>query len=239
MNAYSVIIPSKTLHNLTASVNAIRAAGEDCKIFIVDDGIQGEFWLDSNIDLIHGIKPFCFARNINLGIRAAGKNDVILLNDDALLKTNLGFQKLAMAAYSSPELGIVSAVTNSVGNIAQLFRGRGLRFESRMVCFICVYIRREALDKCGLLDERFTGYGFEDDDYCLRLRNAGYKIGVNDHCFVDHATLMSTFRNRGAASAALMAENQNHFFTKWGHDNYGRKVNRANETQSRRGRQAS
>jgi GT2 family glycosyltransferase len=239
MNAYSVIIPSKTLHNVKASINSIRAAGEDCKIFIVDDGIQGAFWTDSKIDLIHGIKPFCFARNINLGIRAAGEDDVVLLNDDALLKTNLGFKKLAMAANSSQELGIVSAVTNSVGNPAQLFLGRGLRLEYRMVCFVCVYIRREVLDKCGLLDERFTGYGFEDDDYCLRLRNAGYKIGVDDQCFVDHATLKSTFRHNGPASAVLMSENRNHFISKWGHDNFGRKANRANETQPRRGRQAS
>ena len=35
---------------------------------------------------LEGVKPFIFARNCNLGIRAAGSDDVVLLNDDALLE---------------------------------------------------------------------------------------------------------------------------------------------------------
>ena len=38
------------------------------------------------------MKPFVFARNVNLGIEAAGDADVILMNDDATqLRTPYGF----------------------------------------------------------------------------------------------------------------------------------------------------
>lgn len=39
----------------------------------------------------------------------------------------------------------------------------------------CLMLRREAIDQVGLLDESFFMY-FEDMDYCLRLRNAGWKL---------------------------------------------------------------
>ena len=39
----------------------------------------------------------------------------------------------------------------------------------------CLMLRREAIEQVGLLDENFFMY-FEDMDYCLRLRSAGWKL---------------------------------------------------------------
>jgi GT2 family glycosyltransferase len=39
----------------------------------------------------------------------------------------------------------------------------------------CLMLRREAIDQVGLLEESFFMY-FEDMDYCLRLRRAGWKL---------------------------------------------------------------
>jgi GT2 family glycosyltransferase len=39
----------------------------------------------------------------------------------------------------------------------------------------CLMLRREAIDQVGLLDENFFMY-FEDMDYCLRVRAAGWKL---------------------------------------------------------------
>ena len=79
---------------------------------------------------------------------------------------------------------------------------------------ICVFIPRGTLETVGLLDDRFIGYGCDDDDYCLRVRKAGLKIGIFDGCFVDHSTLKSTYRGR--VLAGNYQPNLKVFAEKWG-----------------------
>jgi len=203
---------------LEQCINAIRGAGETCRIIVVDDGLDHK---PDGATYVAGIKPFCFSRNANIGIRAAGEDDVVLLNDDALLRTPGGFTLLQREAKEHPEYGLIAATTNNVGNPNQLPQGKGLRAERRMVCFVCVLIPRLTLDIVGGLDERFIAYGHDDDDYCLRVRLARFRIGIHDGCFVDHATLPSTFRGSAHASGDLK-QNAAIFRAKWGRDNFGR-----------------
>jgi GT2 family glycosyltransferase len=175
---------------------------------VVDDGLSLSVFRGLGIEAVLGIKPFCFARNMNLGIKAADTDDVILMNDDALLVSKGGFTRLAEAAVRNPEYGILSSACNNVGNPNQWpVRGGGIagagirggviesiREDRRMVCFIAVYIPRATIGDVGLLDEELTGYGYDDDLYCARVRAAGLKIGIYDGCFVDHSKLPPTFR---------------------------------------------
>ena len=78
--AFSIIIPSRNATNLVACVKAVRAAGETASIIVVDDGVD---WNQCDFDrvypqfhIVSGQKPFVFARNCNIGIRAAGEDDV-------------------------------------------------------------------------------------------------------------------------------------------------------------------
>ena len=218
MNPLSIIIPSKTDANLGACVRAIRAAGETATVIVVDDFDGPTRFLlpcDEPVDWQMGVKPFVFARNINIGIRAAAASDVVLLNDDAMLKTPHGFTAMQRMAAAHPEYGLIAATCNNVGNRSQWPQARtGVRDEPRMVCFVCVFIPRSTLETVGLLDERFVGYGCDDDDYCLRVRKAGLKIGIFDDCFVDHSTLTSTFRGR--VLAGNYQPNLKVFAEKWG-----------------------
>lgn len=205
--SYSVIIPSKNIDNLTACVKAIREAGDTARVIAVDDGCgEWGFMPAIGVTWIQGAKPFVFARNVNLGIRAASPDDVVLLNDDALLSPVTdtvagGLRHLASVACDR-RYGIVCATTNVTGYPAQMRRRwyddlTGAFIDSRPVdfaAFVCVYIPRRIIDAVGLLDERFTAYGGEDVDYCLRVREAGLLVGVTDRCYVDHANLPSTYR---------------------------------------------
>jgi GT2 family glycosyltransferase len=172
--------------------------------------------------IIDGVKPFCFSRNCNLGIKACD-TDVILLNDDALLETPFGFQQLSECSKAHPDFGVISAVTNVAGNLAQNPRNVGLREEARTLAFICVYIPRKTIELVGLMDERFGGldahgqpiYGYCDNDYCRRVRNAGLKLGIFDDCFVDHASLKSTFRGDAKACGDTSAGREL-YRQKWG-----------------------
>lgn len=217
----AVIIPSKNSKNLTSCLSSLDRFQPDAHVVIVWDRQEGlpnpEYF---QVQYIEGLNPFCFSRNVNLGIQAAGARDgYVLLNDDAILQTPGGFNLLYWAAREHPEFGIVSAVMNHVGNLNQQPQNIGLREDQRMVCFVAVYIPQSTIDKVGLLDERYAGYGLEDDDYCLRIRQAGLKIGIHDGCVVDHGTLKSSFR--ADTNAMDFKPNMKRFIEKWGHDNKG------------------
>jgi hypothetical protein len=98
------------------------------------------------------------------------------------------------AADLHPEYGVIGAVTNVTGQPLQQPHGIGLR-EVPHIAFVCVLIPRRTIDQVGLLDERYClDYGVEDLDYCEACRRAGLKVGVFDHCYVDHGRLKSSFR---------------------------------------------
>lgn len=210
----SVIIPSKTVENAIPCMTEVRRHELDAKIIIVDDGMRPDDSFPSYGFVIPGEKPFIFSRNVNIGIRAAGRDDVLILNDDAILKTPGGFSVLQKAAQENPELGVIAATTNVVGNSNQRNMGIGLREDPRMVCFVAVLIPRTTLDRIGYLDERFNCYSHQDDDYCYRVKMAGLKIGIHDGCYVDHGSLVSSFR--GPGGRAELETGRRIFHEKWG-----------------------
>jgi glycosyltransferase involved in cell wall biosynthesis len=229
----SVIIPSKTEANLVPCVAAIRKHEPTVKIIVVNDNLDlqriargDQCWCCTNdpLRVVEGVQPFIFARNINIGIRAAGTDDVCLMNDDALLETSGGLSKLQHQALVHPECGLISAATNGGAACQRKQQGERLRYDDVMVAFVCVFIPRATIDKHGLLDERFgvnaggpgaRGYGTEDDDYCWRLRAAGLKLGIYDGCFVDHRSLVSTFRG-DPEHPADVTMHERVFAQKWG-----------------------
>ncbi|MBB5020522.1 GT2 family glycosyltransferase/glycosyltransferase involved in cell wall biosynthesis [Chitinivorax tropicus] len=54
------------------------------------------------------------------------------------------------------------------------------------VTFFCVLLTKQACSDIGLLDEVFFPGGFEDDDYCLRARKAGYNIQLARDVYIHH-----------------------------------------------------
>lgn len=199
MNGLSIIIPSKTATNLKACVKAVRDCGETCRIIVVDDGIDWNAVSKNGFDVIEGKKPFIFSRNCNLGIEAAGHDDVILLNDDALLMSRMGLTLLQKAAEAHRKYGCIGSTTNVTGQAMQMPHRIGLR-SLHHIAFMCVLIPRRTIDAIGPLDERYCiDYGVEDRDYCEMINRAGLNVGVHDGCFVDHSKLTSSFRGHPMA----------------------------------------
>jgi GT2 family glycosyltransferase len=191
-----VVIPSARASNLVPCVQSILATDWTIpmsSIIAVDDGARDGFnlplaWMD-------GVKPFVFARNVNRGILAAGDADVILMNDDATLTTAFGFSRWAEAMQERRDTVCSAAIVGTVCNPRQLAQSSDtFRPEPKHLAFVCVYIPRPVIDRVGLLDERFTAYGYEDFDYCRRAREAGCQLATWDGCVVDHSG-HSTFRN--------------------------------------------
>jgi GT2 family glycosyltransferase len=276
----TVIIPSKTASNLAASIPAVRELEPEARIIIVDDSVN---WYEfeklqgsaaMHFKAIAGAQPFVFSRNINKGIREAGDSDVVLLNDDAILKSHGGFSLMQKSARQHAEYGIIGAVTDLTGQPEQRPRVRcctscgssdtrfkydnmanfrawgcnkcGEEFggpnplrEVEHIAFVCVLIparTRAALEELsirpygltgtpsmlgdgrfthGFLDERYTGYGSDDLDYCMQVRAAGLKVGVHDGCFVDHGSLQSSYRGLPTAAGNIWP-NHRILREKWG-----------------------
>lgn len=201
-----VVIPTNSEACWSACADAITRNEPLCRLYEYDspdvtavlDGLTDRKQ-DSSSDWIYGAQPFCFSRNVNMGIRQNTQGGVIILNHDALLETPGGFSSMVAYADQHPEYGVVSsAIRGACCNPAQEYVGLAPRMEDTdvTVAFVCVYIPRRTLDTVGLLDERLTGYGREDDLYCLQVRKAGLKIGIWHGCVVEHASLPSSYRTR-------------------------------------------
>ncbi len=145
-----------------------------------------------------------FARGMNVGVRLSRGRHVVLLNSDTLV-TDGWSDLLVDALESDRELGLVSPVTNYVGEGDQIdeearslhpadaagyARSIATRDEivvvPERIAFFCVAFRRELFDRLNGLDEGFGLGNFEDEDFCLRTQMAGQRIGVLRSAFVYH-----------------------------------------------------
>ncbi len=79
----------------------------------------------------------------------------------------------------------------------------------------CLLVRRAAIEQVGLLDENMFMY-FEDNDWCLRLRKAGWKVFYNPQVGIIHLGGQSLKKNPKAQTAYY--ESLAYFYAK----HYGR-----------------
>jgi hypothetical protein len=196
----AIVTLSRFLDLLEGLVDMPTALPEWQQGIVVADQQPGLRVLRPGWTVVHGAKPFSFARNANIGIAAAGNADVLLVNDDVTGLTPEGVQELQRIAYRYPDVGILAAsIKGEVGNYLQYW---DCSHEERIVseerlCFVCVYLRRQVIRHLGLMDEASVledgtpGYGGDDCEYCLRAQEAGYKLAVTRRVVVAHAGSVS------------------------------------------------
>ena len=146
-----------------------------------------------------------FAAGNNLGIREVSARAYMLLNSDTLVRPG-AVRELLRVSQERPDVGMVGPSFVDGGGhpldscftfphpMSELLRSantglvtRALRrfetparhgdspLEPDWMPFACVVIRREVIDVVGLLDDGYFMY-FEDVDYCLKLRAAGWTL---------------------------------------------------------------
>ncbi|HWK09139.1 MAG TPA: glycosyltransferase family 2 protein, partial [Vicinamibacterales bacterium] len=140
-----------------------------------------------------------FSAGCNAGIRAAldrGAGSILLVNSDAVLAPD-AIERLTDVAANDPHIGIVAPVLLSREEPDRI-ASAGIRYSTRTgrmrhrgagrrigslepgsahvvdaVSGCVMLIRREVFDRVGFLDERYF-FSFEDVDFCLRARAAGF-----------------------------------------------------------------
>jgi len=183
-------------------------------------------------EVIRNEENLGFRRGCNQGIQAATGDHILLLNNDTIVVPGF-LAELVAAAESDPAIGLVGPVSNCVsgpqqvpasyGTTAELHRfasglaaqHRGALVEAERLVGFCLLVKREVLEKIGGLDERFGLGLFEDDDLCLRARQAGYRAVYAPGVFVHHYG-SRTITALGLADGSLLDENKRKFEEKWG-----------------------
>ncbi len=174
-----------------------------------------------------------FSWAVNRGLRAASGDYIAVVNSDVAFFDG-GLQGLAACLDASPEAGACGPLTNrtvgvqrvvldpkvekdaaSLGVFAQAMRLKfaGERFDVHRLVGFCLMLRREAYESVGLFDERFGTGCFEDFDYCLRLRQAGWKLKAAKDVFVWHRHHASFDGHDHFHSCAV--KNREVFVDKW------------------------
>lgn len=159
---------------------------------------------DPTIQVVTNPKNLGFAAGNNQGIALATGDYVLLLNNDVIL-TDGWLERMIACMESDPSVGVVGPVTNNaVGQqlmrvslkqddgaiqkhaCQQTLKNAGSWFETHRIIGFCFLMKREVVERAGTLDERFGPGGYEDYDYCLRIKQAGYKIMVASDVFIYH-----------------------------------------------------
>lgn len=186
-----------------------------------------------NVRLILNRENLGFARGNNLGLQLAEGDYVILLNNDTYV-TRGWLYGLIRHLINDENLGLIGPVTNAIANEAKIDIGYSTMEEMaskarnytnshtrqllpvKMVAFFCVGMRRQLLEKVGMMDEQFgLGY-FEDDDYCNRVQGLYYKIAIAKDVFVHHEYSASFNLMDSDSKKLLFAHNRSLFEAKWG-----------------------
>jgi hypothetical protein len=137
---------------------------------------------------IQGVEPFVFARNLNAGITAAGTDDVLCVNDDVELLGAV-LEQLARVAYATGAAVVSPQIVGNGINNPLAWASHPLSSEwvttPAYIPFVCVFLRRSALDSLGLLSEEFMGYGGDDVEFGLRAQRRGWPLVIS-RCRVKH-----------------------------------------------------
>jgi N-acetylglucosaminyl-diphospho-decaprenol L-rhamnosyltransferase len=146
-----------------------------------------------------------FSAGVNVGIRSADANFYLLMSSDTLVRKGAVLELLTqMQAHpgvgiAGPRLEwpdgsaqvscyrdhtpiselLSAAKSSTLDSLLQNFQSAlPVPEEDRevpWVSFACALVRREVIEKVGLLDEGYFMY-FEDSDYCRAARAAGFRV---------------------------------------------------------------
>lgn len=174
-------------------LESIRSTFSDCRLILVDNGspkqdlFAAAEWLRNGDLLIQNPENLGFAKAVNQGLRASDAPFVCIQNNDTIMYPH-GYQRLLEHLEDDLTLGCIGPMTNNADSQqrGEAIEGAGVTHTNGLVAFFCTLIPRSVLDRVGLLSEDYgLGYG-EDDDYCIRLRQAGFNLGIARDVYVQH-----------------------------------------------------
>lgn len=208
-----------------------------CEVIVVDDKSP-----DNAPDVVERY-PFArlirnpenlgFAATCNRGVAEARGETVVILNSDTMVP-RAGLLRLVEAlgeggtvAAAGPRsnyvghfqrTGVTYTSTTSIDLFAEDFAMREVDdTETDMLVGFCLAVKRAVWEEVGPFDIGFGIGMFEDNDFCYRLRRAGYRLLIANRAFVHHEGNRSLERSPADKFAAFAA-NRTYYEEKWRRD---------------------
>lgn len=181
------------LENLAACINSLKKTDyPNYKIFFVNDskGINIDF---IGVETIKTSGHTGFSKAYNVGIREALKwkpDYVLLLNDDTEVVDKNWLKDMVDVGERGKDIGILGCKLiypdGSIQNIGGYIKGWQITkemnhtirkpFEVDHIMGSFMLIKKEVINKIGLLDEVYNPYLLEDTDYCLTAKQEGFTV---------------------------------------------------------------
>jgi GT2 family glycosyltransferase/tetratricopeptide (TPR) repeat protein len=229
MPKFSIIIPVCNNPELTQNcIESIQENSENYEIIVVDNGSEPAY--RGVGEVIRNDKNKGFPKAVNQGIKKATGDIIVILNNDTRVSPNwLQSFENHLQSYD-----IVGPCTNNISGVqcVKILEGidypdydikanqfhienEGQSMPLHRLVYFCVAIKREVINKIGYLDEIFSPGNFEDDDYCLRAIQAGFRCGMANDILIWHKG-SATHKSLNIAHQELIDKNQKIFNQKWG-----------------------
>jgi GT2 family glycosyltransferase/glycosyltransferase involved in cell wall biosynthesis len=195
----------KSIDPRVARVIAINDGSSDLRIAT----LLNSYSRAGGYEILTNERNLGYTKTINIGVRFAGADDVVLLNSDTVV-TPGWLDGLIEASRRGESIGTVTAMGDNAGAFsfpekdqpnpkpdgvshvehvdAILRRTAALApVEVPTGSGFCMFIRREVFDRIGYFDEEAfpRGYG-EENDFCMRALKAGFRHVISPYAYVFH-----------------------------------------------------
>lgn len=219
-----IIVTYNSMDTIEKCINSsIKYIDENDEIIIIDNDSKDntpnylKTLNNKNIKVIISPENLGFSKGVNLGIKNATKDVILLLNPDAELTKN-SIHKMVNALYKDDKIAAVSPLSDYVISTQSLsfYLNKlllSLKFDyeklnelcysiykeqtqdAKLIIGFCMAIKKDILDKEGYLDETLF-VGCDDLEICWRLREKGYSFKVCLDTFIHHEGQVS-FKTTG------------------------------------------
>lgn len=176
------------LASLNASLTTITA--KMVRIIIVNNGQAPlrQYISKENkcIEILEPGKNLGWEGGLKLGLKHSDAPFVCFLNDDVRWMTgDLNWVYRVLSTFRNPSVGAVGPSSNFVMGPQNIFTDfNGDMLAVPYLIGFCMFVRREALEKAGGVDDTLPGG--DDLDLSIRLRDAGYSLIALRNMFLYH-----------------------------------------------------
>ncbi|MBI2595322.1 glycosyltransferase family 2 protein [Candidatus Daviesbacteria bacterium] len=153
-------------------------------------------------------KNLGYSKAVNLAVKKTKSDYILFSNNDVIFDKDF-FTKMVQLAESNPKIGIIGGKCYNQKGGTIGFNGLRINpylgyhqydlnnLDSIRECDIPpaggFFVRRKLINKIGSLDEGFFLY-FEDIDYCIRTKRAGFKVLYNPNAVFYHISSKTAYR---------------------------------------------